>query len=107
MGSIVKTAFCLLLLASLQSVTECFSGGAPVGACTGVSPDPTRHGAQPQMTDVPYVLTGLPPANYTPGMSYTCEFNLVLLAYHPSRASPRARSTRASRLPGKIDSMDE
>ena len=102
MNSIGKTAFCLLLLASLQSVTECNFAGAPDRACTGVSPDPTGHSASPQMTDVPYVVTGLPPANYTPGMSYTCEFNLALLAYHPSRASPRA-----SRLPGTIDSMDE
>ena len=77
MDSIVKSAFCLLFLATLHSVTECFSLGAPDGACDGVSPDPSRHSASPQTTAVPYALTGLPPANYTPGESYTREFNLA------------------------------
>ena len=92
-----KSAFCLFFLAGLLSVTECFPTGAPAGACTNVAPNPAAvggHGAGPQNSAVPYVLTGLPSSgNYTPGMSYTREFPLTdYPTYYvsPSRASRRA-----------------
>ena len=89
-----KSAFCLFFLAGLLSVTECFPIGAPAGACTNVAPNPAAmggHGAGPQNSAVPYVLTGLPSSgNYTPGMSYTREFPLTdVLSFSVTRQPPR------------------
>lgn len=49
-------AFALLLWISAFSPTISFQTGAPQAACQTLSPDATQHGAQPQTTDVPYVL---------------------------------------------------
>ena len=111
-----KSAFCLVLLAGVLSVTESFPGGAPTAACANVAPNPAArpngHGTDPQNSAAPYVLTGLPSSgNYTPGMSYTRECPLTdyqTYSVPPSRASCRARLLararssfgRTARLPG-------
>ena len=110
-----KSTFCLVLLAGVLSVTECLPGGAPATACANVAPNPAAsggHGADPQNSTAPYVLTGLPSSgNYTPGMSYTRECPLTdyqTYSVPPSRASCRARLLacarssfgRTARLPG-------
>ena len=77
-----KIALCLFLLACLLVGGECFPSGAPESACDTVAPNPAAqggHGAQRQSTPVPYMITGLPNGNYTPGMDYTREFNLTVL----------------------------
>ena len=94
-----KSAFCLFFFAGLLSVTECLPGGAPPGACTGVAPNPAAmggHGADPQNSTVPYVLTGLPSGgNYTPGMSYTRECPLT---DYPTYSPPYASSRRVATI---------
>ena len=45
-----------LLLISIIPPTLSFQTGAPQAACQTLSPDPISHGAQPRITDVPYVL---------------------------------------------------
>jgi predicted aminopeptidase len=45
-----------LLLISVISPALSFNTGAPQAACQTLAPDATQHGAQPQVTDVPYVL---------------------------------------------------
>ena len=69
-----------LLQASLYQQALSLSTGAPLAACDTLSPDPTRHGAQPQTTDVPYSIDldqfctdGF--YSYIPGQTYTgCKF---------------------------------
>ena len=71
------------LLASLygpQQVSS-FSMGAPIDACDTLSPNPTRHGAQPQTTEVPYIIDLSPfddngTLEYSPGQTYTCKLEL-------------------------------
>ena len=41
-------------LLSLVNLVESYSDGAPSDACGTLSPDPGRHGAQPQTSPVPY-----------------------------------------------------
>ena len=60
--------------------------GAPAGACATLSPNANAHGADPQTTEVPYLivfddgLTSDGELSYVPGESYTCEFpNLHML----------------------------
>ena len=53
-----------------------FSSGAPSGACSTISPDPTRHGANPQTSAVPYTVNISSLANgYVPGQSYTSKYS--------------------------------
>ena len=48
----------MLILLSVSMITPSlsFNTGAPQAACQTLAPDATRHGAQPQDSDVPYVL---------------------------------------------------
>ena len=46
----------VLLLISTVPPTLSFNTGAPQAACQTLAPDATSHGAQPQVTDIPYVL---------------------------------------------------
>ena len=70
----------LLLQASVYQQTSALSVGAPLTACTTLSPDPTAHGAQPQTSTVPYIIDLAQFCNggtysYTPGQTYTgCKF---------------------------------
>ena len=67
----MNSAACLFLLACLLTGTQCRPGGAPDSACDLVGPNAIAHGADPQDSIAPYVLTGLPRSgSYTPGMSY-------------------------------------
>ena len=45
-----------LLLISIIPPSLSFPSGAPQTACQTLAPDATSHGAQPQATDIPYVL---------------------------------------------------
>ena len=77
----MNSAVCLFLLAYLLTGAQCRPNGAPNSACAGVGPNPISHGATPQISTVPYVLTGLPTnGNYSPGMSYTGNCLLFWLA---------------------------
>ena len=68
----MNSAVCLFLLTCLLTGAQCRPNGAPNSACDGVGPNPAAHGAGPQNTIAPFVLTVLPTnGNYTPGMSYT------------------------------------
>ena len=46
----------VVLLISSATPVHPFSSGAPQAACNTLSPDATRHGAQPSVLDIPYVL---------------------------------------------------
>ena len=46
----------ILLSVSMVSPAVSFNTGAPQAACQILAPDATQHGAQPQVTDIPYVL---------------------------------------------------
>ena len=48
----------MLILLSVSMVTPALSyqTGAPQAACQTLAPNATQHGAQPQVTDIPYVL---------------------------------------------------
>ena len=71
----MNSAVCLFLLACLLTGTQCRPGGAPDSACDLVGPNAIAHGADPQDSIAPYVLTGLPRSgSYTPGMSYRVTF---------------------------------
>ena len=45
-----------LLLISIIAPTLSFPSGAPETACQTLTPNTTSHGAQPQATNIPYVL---------------------------------------------------
>ena len=45
-----------LLQASLYHQALSLSAGAPAAACSTLSPDPARHGAEPQTSTVPYSI---------------------------------------------------
>ena len=69
-----------LLLISTSPPTLSFPAGAPQAACQSLSPDATQHGAQPQVTDIPYVLNlstfyeqTLQQFVYTPNATYNCN----------------------------------
>ena len=70
-----------VLLISAATPVHPFSSGAPAAACTTLSPNPTQHGAQPQATDIPYMLnlsSFYDPARdelvYTPNTLYESEY---------------------------------
>ena len=46
----------ILLSVSMVPPSLSFNTGAPQAACQTLAPDATQHGAQPQDSDVPYVL---------------------------------------------------
>ena len=45
----------LLLISAIPPALS-FNTGAPQAACQTLAPDANQHGAQPQITDIPYVL---------------------------------------------------
>ena len=45
-----------LLLIAIIPPAFSFSSGAPQAACQSLAPNATLHNAQPQVTDIPYVL---------------------------------------------------
>ena len=64
----------VLLLGVPVTIVMGFSGGAPLGACNTISPDPTQHGAPPQTSAVPYTVNISSLANgYVPGQSYSSK----------------------------------
>ena len=54
MGYLRLVLFLGITITCLVNLVESFSSGAPSGACGTLSPNPTRHGADPQTTPVPY-----------------------------------------------------
>ena len=67
----------MLLLISMVPPTLSFNTGAPQAACQTLAPNATQHGAQPQVTDIPYVLNlsafydqALQQYVYTPDTTY-------------------------------------
>ena len=46
----------ILLPVSMVPPSLSFETGAPQAACQTLAPDATRHGAQPQVSEVPYIL---------------------------------------------------
>ena len=46
----------ILLSVSMVPPSLSFQTGAPQAACQTLAPDATRHGAQPQVSEVPYIL---------------------------------------------------
>ena len=46
----------ILLLVFMAPLTLSFNTGAPQAACQTLAPSAIQHGAQPQVTDIPYVL---------------------------------------------------
>ena len=77
-----------LLQASVYHQVSSLSGGAPVQACSTLSPDPTAHGAQTQTSTVPYSIDLSPfcsngTYSYYPGRSYTCKYFPFMLACNP------------------------
>ena len=46
----------LLLSVSMVSPALSFNTGAPQAACQTLAPDATQHGAQSQVSEVPYIL---------------------------------------------------
>ena len=70
----------VLLLISTVPPTLSFQTGAPQAACQTLAPDATQHGAQPQVTDIPYVLnlsafydTATDQMVYTPDILYNSK----------------------------------
>lgn len=73
-----------LLLISTATPAICFSSGAPRAACETLAPNATAHGADPQTTDIPYVLNlsafydpTLDRMVYTPNTVYTSKFSKI------------------------------
>ena len=68
-----------LAMVACPSPVRAFSDGAPLGACSTLSPDPSRHGANPQSSPVPYTIDlavfddGNGSLSYQPGMTYQRE----------------------------------
>ena len=74
----------LLLLSIAATPTYSFSSGAPTAACISLTPDAanTSHGANPQVTDIPYLLNlsalfdqSRGRLAYTPNMTYNSKIN--------------------------------
>ena len=69
-----------LMLTLMPHVVHGFRGGAPNGACAGVSPDAGQHGAGPQEGENPFTLTiEGDPSSYIPEMQYTSKFSAHIL----------------------------
>ena len=73
-----KLALCLILaiVSTEWYGVVSFSGGAPLQACSTISPDPSQHLGQPQTSQVPYSIgiSQLSDAGgYTPGQTYSCK----------------------------------
>ena len=72
-----------LAMVACPSPVRAFSGGAPPGACSSLSPSssptPNGHGANPQSSPVPYTIDlavfddGNGSLSYQPGMTYQRE----------------------------------
>jgi hypothetical protein len=80
-----------LLLISIISPALSFSTGAPQAACQTLAPDATRHGAQPQVTDIPYVLNlsafydpALNQMVYTPNTVYNSKIIDACVMLNPT-----------------------
>ena len=78
-----------LLLFSIISPTFAFNTGAPQAACQTLSPDVIQHGAQPQVTDIPYVLNlssfydrAIQQYVYTPNTTYDSKNKHNYLQWH-------------------------
>ena len=74
----------LLLIATIPPSLS-FPLGAPRAACQTLAPDATSHGAQPQFTDIPYVLNlsafydqVLQQYVYTPDTTYDSKMEYIL-----------------------------
>ncbi len=82
--SLVKLLCAVAVLSSIIYQVDCLSSGAPPGACSSLSPDPTRHGAQPNNNSVPYTIdlsafdVGGGSLRYEPGNTYQSKFCYVI-----------------------------
>ena len=66
----------VLLLGVPVTVVTGFPSGAPLAACSTISPDPSAHGANPQTSAVPYTVNISSLANgYVPGQSYASKYS--------------------------------
>ena len=68
----------IAVLLGLAIKVESRSTGAPAGACTTLSPEPTAHNAEPQSSTVPYEvdLSAFYYSGgyyYYPGQTYLCK----------------------------------
>ena len=70
----------ILFLVSTVHLTLSFPLGAPQSACETLAPDAIQHGAQPQVTNIPYVLNlsafydqALQQYVYTPDTTYNSK----------------------------------
>ena len=71
----MKVVFALVPIALLFNVILGYPDGAPNKACISISPDPKAHGAPPQRSRSPFILTIQGnPTEYVPGQQYTCEW---------------------------------
>ena len=73
-----------LLLISTAAPAFCFPSGAPLAACETLAPNASAHGAQPQTSDIPYVLNlsafydpALDRMVYTPNTVYNSKFYIL------------------------------
>ena len=80
MNAVIDVLFlCLAMVAYHCLPVHAFSGGAPFGACSTLSPDPVQHLANPQSSPVPYTIDlavfddGNGSFTYQPGMPYQRE----------------------------------
>ena len=74
----------VLLSISVIPPTLSFQTGAPQAACQTLAPDATQHGAQPQATDIPYVLNlsafydiAIDQMVYTPDSVYNSKIKFI------------------------------
>ena len=80
---VAASMFLFLAMVACPSPVRAFSNGAPPGACSTLSPDPSQHGANPQSSPVPYTIDlavfddGNGSFSYQPGMSYQRELNTI------------------------------
>ena len=70
--------FLSFVILSFAAVVHGFPGGPPPGACDTLSPDPSRHGANPTAGNGGYLIATDIPFNasagfymYTAGQAYT------------------------------------
>ena len=79
MNTVVTVLSLCLAVVACPLPVHAFSSGAPSGACSTLSPDPSRHLGQPQSSPVPYNIDlavfddGNGSFSYQPGMSYQRE----------------------------------
>ena len=74
----------IILLVSVILPSLSFPTGAPQAACQTLAPNATQHGAQPQVTNIPYILNlsafydqATDQMVYTPGTVYNSKLQAI------------------------------